>query len=93
VQRWGDGNLTMDIGVVGKGGAFADVGDSGSLCIAVRSEVELLRRRTCRGRKPFSQCSVGHADVGGAGGYECCHGRDGRIPVCLGWIGSDCCHN
>jgi hypothetical protein len=32
----------MEIGVVGKGGAFADVGDSGSLCIAVRSEVELF---------------------------------------------------
>jgi Peptidase family S64 len=38
IQRWDDDTVTIEIGVVGTGGVFADVGDSGSLVVTVSGD-------------------------------------------------------
>jgi hypothetical protein len=59
VQKWADGHLTMEIGVISKNtGGFADLGDSGSLCMAVRSEVELFAGGLVVGINHFLNASL-----------------------------------
>jgi len=62
IQQRHDDWLTLEIGVIGVGGRFVDVANSGSVCRAVTSAQRVLSSK----KKNILRCCFGDANVGGS---------------------------
>jgi len=71
IQQRHDDWLTLEIGVIGVGGRFADVANSGSVCRAVTSA-----QRVLSSKKNILRCCFGDANVGGSRGHYYCEWRN-----------------